>query len=38
MGILMLIIHEVIAFVQQNVNTDVDYPRRECLCTVGCED
>jgi len=38
MWIPMLIIHDVNAFVQQNVNTDVDYPRRECLCTVGCED
>jgi len=37
MWILMLIIHAVNASVQQDVNTDVDYPRCECLCTVGCE-
>jgi hypothetical protein len=37
MWILMLIIHDVNAFVQQDVNTDVDYPRCEHLCTAGCE-
>jgi hypothetical protein len=33
----MLIIHDVNIFVQQDVNTDVDYPRCKCLCTVGRE-
>jgi hypothetical protein len=37
MWILMLIIHDVNIFLQQNVNTDVDYPRCECICTAGCE-
>jgi hypothetical protein len=32
-----LIIHDVNTYVQQDVNTDVDYPRCEHLCTVGCE-
>ena len=33
----MLIIHDVNASVQQDVNTVVDYPRFEYLCTAGCE-
>jgi hypothetical protein len=33
----MLIIHDANTSVQQDVNTDVDYPRRECLCTAECE-
>jgi hypothetical protein len=37
MWILMLIIHDVNTSAQQDVNTDVDYPRCECLCKVGCE-
>jgi hypothetical protein len=35
--ILMLIIHDVNTSVQQDVNSDVDYPQCECLCTAGCE-
>jgi len=34
---MMLIIHDVSASVQQDVNIDVDYPRCEYLCTAGCE-
>jgi hypothetical protein len=33
----MLIIHDMNASIQQDVNTDVDYPRCEYLDTVGCE-
>jgi hypothetical protein len=33
----MLISHDVNASVQQDVNTDVDYPRCEYLYTVDCK-
>jgi hypothetical protein len=37
MWILMLIIHDVNTSIQQDGNTDVDYPRSDCLCTAKCE-